>query len=379
MSNTKPIVLSASIPVKRIIEGDTISLYFSTNGVALFQGVNPDTGVVTPAWTDDITNKKCPVITPHVGSARKQAVSLISHKWSYNGVAITFAAGSGWVTSTNLDGKFKLNTADGSIAIIKNLAEKDKNEDSDLLTYEGMASVGAASYEMKKSVDILISMLGGSAYVGGITATSTMLGIVDTDGNEIKTTTLTFWLVNSAGGDVSSFSVKLYRGSETTAAATTSQPKQGITIHRDKTGDGDKLYVDSHQLFIAEFYVPGTSTAVYRCGISIDDAADLYQYTLYSSDTGVGTNNDFTMKPRVTSSKTGKVVTMDKGSVVFEVLRDDTMKVVRSQTVNFTNNAEFNNISFKVTAADTQVTENGKTTEFDVTTNSTIDATVIVD
>lgn len=376
--STKQITLSASMSVRRIIDGDTLSLYFTTNGVALFQGVNPDSGSITPSWSDDITGKKCPVITPHVGSARKQAVSLVEHKWSYNGVDITFATGTGWVKSTNFNGKFKLNTADGSLAIIGNLAEKDKNEDSDSITYTGMASVGSASYEMSKSIDVLISMLGGSAYVGGINATSTAIGSTDENGNYISTSTLTFFL-NNASGAVTSFSVKLYRGAETEEAASTNTPSTGITIHRDKTDDKDKLYVDSHQFFVAEFYVPGVGTPVFRAGISIDDMADLYDFKLYSTDTGVGNGKDFTAKCQVVNTKTGTVATMGKGTIVFNILRGDgTLKVVRSSTVNFANNTEFQKASITVKESDTKATENGKTTEFDVTLNCDLNGEVIV-
>lgn len=342
------ISLSASIPIRRIIDGDTLSLWFSTNGVPLHQGLNPNDYQATPHWTEE--TGKHPEITPHITSATKQAVTLLSHKWSYNGVEIAFNSGTGWVKSSNFAGKFKMNTSTGTLAIIGDLASKD-NQDADVVKYTGMASIGKSSYEMEKSIDILVTMLGSSAFFGGIEASSTMLGVVGDDGKEITTSILKFWLKN-AGGDASKYSVKLYRGSDTTAIATIDNAASGgsITIHRDKTGDNDKLYVDSHQLFIAEFIVDGT--VVYRSGISIDDSADLYQLKLSTDNYSVNSSVSSTIKAQVLNTSTGTAATLGSGTIIFTILDDTDLTVVRTVTKNFSNNAEFNAISFVVSNED---------------------------
>ena len=152
------ISLSASIAVRRIIDGDTLSIWFTTNGIPLHQGLNPNDFTATPKWTESGDH---PVITPNVSSARKNAVSLLTHTWKYNSVEITFASGIGWVKSTNFDGKFKLNTKDGTLAIIGDLATKD-NQDADVLEYTGMASVGSASYEMTNSIGVVVPLVSSS-------------------------------------------------------------------------------------------------------------------------------------------------------------------------------------------------------------------------
>lgn len=341
------ISLSASIPVRRIIDGDTLSIYFSTNGVPLHQGLNPNDFQPTPHWTESGDH---PEITPHVTSARKQAVSLLSHKWSYNNVEIEFNSGTGWVKSSNFVGKFKMNTETGTLAIIGDLASKD-NQDADVVKYTGMASVGASSYEMEKSQSILVTMLGASAFFGGIEASSTMLGVVGDDGKEITTSILRFWLKN-ASGDVSKYSVKLYRGTDTTPIATIENAASGetITVHRDKTGDSDKLYVDSHQLFIAEFIVDGTM--VYRSGISIDDSADLYQLKLSQDNAFVNASISSTIKAKVLNSQKGTAATLGSGTITFSILRDSDLTVVRTAKKTFNNNDEFNAISFVVSNDD---------------------------
>ena len=194
----KEIHLSATAPVRRTLKGDTLSLSLQTNGVPLFQGLNPDTFTVSPKWSE---SGKHPVITPVIGSARKNNVTLTSHAWAYNGKDLGFSfSGTGWETSA-VDNRFKLNHTDGSLSIVADLASK-VNQDSDTLKYSGVAVSGASTYPMEKSIDILVSMLGGSSYFGGVSADTTVLSKGQTQA------VLKPWLFNSAGGEVFSYSVK---------------------------------------------------------------------------------------------------------------------------------------------------------------------------
>lgn len=323
----KEIHLSATAAVRRTLKGDTLSLSLQTNGVPLFQGLNPDTFTVSPKWSEDGTH---PVITPTVGSARKNNVTLTNHAWAYNGKDLGFGfSGTGWETST-VDGRFKLNHADGSLSIVADLASK-VNQDSDTLTYSGDAVMGASIYPMSKSIDILVSMLGGSSYFGGVSADTTVLSKGQTQA------VLKPWLFNSAGGEVSTYSVKLYRGSGTDLAGTYDNPASGITIHRDKTGDLDKLYVDSHQLFVLEFIVDGA--AVYRTGISIDDISDIYQLALNSIGQ-VDEDSNQTFRCIVTNCETGLAPKTINGNVTFVIYTDNNGSVdnIRSETMNWDEN-----------------------------------------
>lgn len=323
----KEIHLSATAPVRRTLKGDTLSLSLQTNGVPLFQGLNPDTFTVSPKWSE---SGKHPVITPIIGSARKNNVTLTSHAWAYNGKDLGFSfSGTGWETSA-VDNRFKLNHTDGSLSIVADLASK-VNQDSDTLKYSGVAVSGASTYPMEKSIDILVSMLGGSSYFGGVSADTTVLSKGQTQA------VLKPWLFNSAGGEVSSYSVKLYRGSGTDLAGTYNNPQSGITIHRDKTGDSDKLYVDSHQLFVLEFIVDGA--AVYRTGISIDDISDIYQLALNSiGQVDEDTNQIF--RCIVTNCETGKAPRSISGNVTFVIYTDNNGSVQnkRSETMTWAKN-----------------------------------------
>lgn len=323
----KEIHLSATAAVRRTPKGDTLSINLQTNGVPLFQGLNPDTFTVSPKWSESGTH---PVITPNVSSARKNNVTLTSHAWAYNGKDLGFSfSGTGWETST-VDNRFKLNHVDGSLSIVADLASK-VNQDSDTLTYSGVAVLGASTYEMGKSIDILVSMLGGSSYFGGVSADTTVLSKGQTQA------VLKPWLFNSAGGEVSAYSVKLYRGSGTDLAGTYNNPASGITIHRDKTGDTDKLYVDSHQLFVLEFIVDGA--AVYRTGISIDDISDIYQLALNSIGQ-VDKDNNQTFRCIVTNCESGKAPRSISGNVTFVIYTDNNGSVEnkRSETMTWAKN-----------------------------------------
>lgn len=333
--------VSASQAVRRIVKGDTLSLYFTTNGTPLFQGLQPDTYTVSPAWTESGTH---PEITPHVGSARKNAVTLTNHKWSYNGTEITWASGTGWVKSTNFSGVFKLNTTDGTIAIVSNLASKT-NQDSDILTYSGTAMLAESSYQLEKSVDILVSMLGGSSYFGGVNLTSSVLS------NDVSSTTLTAWLFNGSGGNVSTYSCKVYRGSESSGnLAATFNSGNSVSIHREQANDDDKLYVDSHQLFIVAFLV--NSNVVYRCGVSVDDIADLYQLSLYSTgEVDESSNQVFRCKIAKSNNNGGSAeVTPSSATVTWNIL-DNNMAVKRTATQSW---ATMNSSGFPVKATDTE-------------------------
>ena len=196
--------------------------------------------------------------------------------------------------------------------------------------------------------------------------------VTDDNGNEITTSILKFWLKN-AGGDVSKYSVKLYRGNETTPITTIENAASGgsITIHRDKTGEDDKLYVDSHQLFIAEFIVDGT--VVYRAGVSIDDNADVFKLVL-SSSSDVNASTDSIITPKVLRNSTRTAATIGNGTIKYYILKSTDLTVVRSTSIDFTNNAEFAAATLTITDSDTK---DGKGNEWDLTVNCELTAQVL--
>lgn len=314
-----------SLPVRKIVKGDTLSPYFTTNGVALFQGVNPDTGTPVPNWNSTYY----PAITPHVGSAQSGAFTLINHRWEYNGTDLKFSTtGSGWVTST-VDARFQMNTADGSIRIVGNLASKD-NQDVDNLKYYGLAVRGEARFEQEKSVDIFISPLGSSSFGGGVSVVSPVLGTLD-DGTNLAETKLASVALYNSNGAVTDFTIKVYKGiTSTTPIGTYNQSSilSSFKVTRDM--------VDGQEVFILEFYVPGVNEAVFRTGFTIMDKDDLYQmeYT-ETSNTLTDDDGSLTYKGYLYAVKTNKEVAVASGTISAKVVKSLDRSTIKSYSCTY--------------------------------------------
>lgn len=328
--------LYTSLPVRKIVKGDTLSLYFTTNGVALFQGVNPDTGVPTPSWTAD----SGPSITPHVGSARGASYSLEAHRWKYNGNDLKFStSGSGWETST-IDSRFRMNHTDGSIQIIGNLASKS-NQDADTLEYSGVARQSEkVTFDVQKTVDIFISPLGSSSFGGGVSVESTAIGTVN--GVVVNSTHITNTVLFNSNGAVTSYTVKLIKGLDGTEIASLPNGKiSTFEITRDM--------VDGQELFIVEFYIDGNTEAVYRTGFTVIDIDDLYQAKAImegqpsDKEGDVGYIKGYLYNVR-TNTEVGA-----SGNVVFKLVNESSGSVIINKTVTY---KEFHDSGVPVTGAD---------------------------
>ncbi len=334
--------LFTSLPVRKIVKGDTLSLYFTTNGVALFQGVNPDTGVPSPTWNTTTG----PAVTPHVGSARGASYTLESHAWKYNGNDLKFSAsGSGWETSS-VDSRFRMNHADGTVQIIGDLASKT-NQDADTLEYSGVARQSeTVVFDVQKTVDIFISPLGSSSFGGGVSVSTQAIGTIN--GAVVSTTHISSSSLYNANGAVGSYTVKLYKGLDGTLLATLQNGKEStFSITRDM--------VDGQQLFIVEFYIDSSTTAVYRTGFTIIDVDDLYQPKAYmegqpSDDGDVGI-----IKGYVYNVRTNTEVLSVSGNVTFKLVNSSDLSVILNKTLTY---AEFNSTGVTVTGANLTDSDN---------------------
>lgn len=327
--------LYTSLPVRKIVKGDTLSVYFTTNGVALFQGVNPDTGVPTPSWNAE----SGPVITPHVGSARGASYSLEAHRWKYNGNDLNFSkSGSGWETST-VDNRFRMNHTDGSIQIIGDLASNN-NQDADTLEYSGVARQSEkVTFDVQKTVDIFISPLGSSSFGGGVSVESTAIGTIN--GVLVNSTRISNTVLFNANGAVASYTVKVRKGLNGTVIASLPNGKiSTFEITRDM--------VDGQELFIVEFYIEGNTKAVYRTGFTVIDIDDLYQATA-TMDGEPSDNLDEVayIKGKIVNVRTNTEVGAS-GNVVFKLVNNSDNSVLISKTVSY---QEFHDTGIPVTGA----------------------------
>lgn len=328
--------LYTSLPVRKIVKGDTLSVYFTTNGVALFQGVSPDTGIPTPSWNAEIG----PVITPHVGSARGASYSLEAHRWKYNGNDLNFSkSGSGWETST-VDNRFRMNHTDGSIQIIGNLASKN-NQDADTLEYSGVARQSAkVTFDVQKTVDIFISPLGSSSFGGGVSVESTAIGTIN--GVLVNSTRISKTVLFNATGAVASYTVKVRKGLNGTVIASLPNGKiSTFEITRDM--------VDGQELFIVEFYIDGNTEAVYRTGFTVIDIDDLYQAQADMDGEPSDNKDDVAyIKGKIINVRTHTEVGAT-GNVVFKLVNNSDNSVLISKTVSY---QEFHDTGIPVTGAD---------------------------
>ncbi|MBQ6097912.1 MAG: hypothetical protein IJK99_09215 [Bacteroidales bacterium] len=259
-----------SITVKRLRNGDTFFISFDLNGIPLFQGVDPVTGIVTPDWTVAANQ---PVITPVVTSARGNVVSLGGHQWSYNGVALLFNGATSGNWTTDSTGKFQLNNTTGALKIIANLASTT-NIASDNLLYTCVATVAGVEYNLSKSVDIQIQSVGASSYYGTINATSEQL-------TALVTQTTVSTKLYLGGTEQNGYYVKWYKD-DTLWSEKSGQAS--ITV-----GRGD---VDGTQLIIAEFYKSSSdATPVFRAGIRIIDTLDDFHVEFRYVNSGGTTSN----------------------------------------------------------------------------------------
>lgn len=255
----------ASITIKRLRNGDHLYIALNNeNGIPLFQSVDFDNGnAVAPDWG---VNANRPVIVPSVVSAMGAQVSISNPGWQYNGTSLAFTGteSGGWKTDST--GKFALRTADNAIKPVANLADPTHLANG-LLTFTCTAHSGGGSYEMSKGIDVILQRGGSSGYYGALTATNMVL---DTS-NPKSTITASLYL---GGAAVEQFYVKWLRDS--TAMTQHNGKKQ---IEATRSG------VDGTQLYVAEFYEGATApsasaTPVAIAGITIIDAADIYQVRL---------------------------------------------------------------------------------------------------
>lgn len=306
-----------SITVKRLRNGDTFFITFGNNGVALFQGVDPATGTVSPDWGVAANQ---PVITPQVTSARGNTVTLGSHRWSYNGEALNFsgATSGGWTADST--GRFQMNTATGALRITANLASKT-NIAADSLTYSCVATVAGVEYSLSKSIDIQIQNVGASSYYGTVSATSEQL-------TELVTSATLTTRLYLGSAEQSGYTVKWYKDD---------------TLWADKSGTSitvGRADVDGTQLVIAEFYPSsGGTTPVFRAGIRIIDTLDDFHVehryvnsagTTAGANREVDTNSPVYVQAYVVNVRTNATVTVS-GAWRMTVMDKDSWTALKTE------------------------------------------------
>ena len=306
-----------SITIKRLRNGDSLFLTLQTNGIPLYQGVDPESGAVSPDWTQAANQ---PVITPVANSVRGNLVSLSHHAWYYNNnsVPLVFNGATSGEWTTDSTGKFQINNNTGALKIIANLASL-ANIANDSLIYRATATVAGVEYSVEKSTDILIQNVGASSYVGFIIASTEQLT------STVTSATLATQLQLAAEG-INNYYVKWYRDNTEWAAKA---GQKTITVTRDD--------VDGTQLFIAEFYKTSSDAApVFRAGIRIIDTLDDFQIVCYISSTNkeVDNGSPVTVAAKIVNQTTGAVVTPSSPTWRMDVMKKSDWSVLKTAATN---------------------------------------------
>lgn len=316
--------VSSSLAVRKVVNGDTLYIVINNpNGVPLFQGYDDSTNSVVPNW--EAVGATQPLLIPSVTSARGQIVSLSNHQWKYNNSTINWKnVENGWFVENATKPRFKMRESDGALQIIANLASTS-NPSTDTLTYSGTATYGGNNIGLEKSVDVVIQKLGSSSFGGGLTATSLTVG-KDSAGNDIESSTISSKLYNSVG-DVTNYTCKWYIGNNYQSG------KDGKTFVITKD------MVDTQALVIAEFYITGNSTPVFKAAISITDNTDMFKAIL-NIDRLPDTNKPGTVTAKLICIDTDKDYTaqipdIGNGTTMsWDIRRKDTWESIKHSDTN---------------------------------------------
>lgn len=257
------------------------------SGRALFQVVEPNTGVVTPNWdATDKTGEELnavldaqPIIQLGVRSAYQYPAKITGVTWSYNNHALKFALnGAEWVTAAadpdNLDAQKFQARIDGEnyqLKIVGNLASQE-NVANRQISYDVNYACNGMTDTVQGSVDVLIQAAGSNSHMLQITATSVEL--------DDKTPSTTLTAVGMYGteyvkiGQDSGYSIKWYQDGEEMKE----QPGAKLTVNRNMVTGGS--------LFIAKLFLNGSAVA--QDSQRINDTADEYQ--IQAIPTAAGAN-----------------------------------------------------------------------------------------
>ena len=285
------------------------------SGLALFQVVDPKTGVVAPNW--DAAGKEGaekeaildaqPIIRLGVRSAYKYPAEIKSVKWYYNKELKFNLRGAEWVTAEadaeNLDAqKFqaRINGENYELKIVGNLASK-KNVANRQISYDVNYVCNGMTDTVKGSVDVLIQAAGSNSHMLQISATSVELD----DKNPSSTLTAvgmygTEYVKIGQDGD---YTIKWYQDGVERNGTT----PDTLVVNRDMVTGGS--------LFIAKLFFKGSAVA--QDSQRINDTADVYQIAAIPTDAGanwIGVGHDATYNLSVTKNGDDYAV----GNVTFE-------------------------------------------------------------
>lgn len=265
------------------------------DGLALFQVVDPNTGVVAPDW--DATCKSGtaetavldaqPIIQLGVRSSAGFPTEITGVTWAYNGTTLNFTLnGSNWVTATN-DSRFqaRINGDYYELKIVGNLASKTEVANKQI-TYEVNYVCNAMTDRVQGTVDVLVQTAGSDSHILQITANRVELDEMNT--TALLTAVGMYGTENVTIGS-NGYTIKWYQD----GVEMVGQTANTLTVTR--------AMVEGGSIFIAKLFLNGNAVA--QDSQRINDIADEYQILWTPTDAGsnyVGPNHNATFTLYVT-------------------------------------------------------------------------------
>lgn len=269
------------------------------DGLALFQVVEPTSGVVSPNWdatgltgTDETTVLDAqPIIQLGVRSSAGYPAEILGATWAYNGTTLNFTLnGANWVTATNNSNfQARINGDYYELKIVGNIASKEEVANKQI-TYEVNYVCNAMSDSVRGSVDVLIQTSGSDSHILQITANRVEL---DDKNNTATLTAVGMYGTDNVAIGSNGYTIKWYQD----GVEMSGQTSPILTVTRDMVSGGS--------IFIAKLFLNGNAVA--QDSQRINDIADEYQVIETPTDAGanwVGINHNATYNLSVTRNGT---------------------------------------------------------------------------
>ena len=253
------------------------------SGLALFQVVEPNTGVVTPNWDattlPEGAEKEAvldaqPIIQLGVRSAYQYPAEIKSVTWRYGNTDLTFSLnGEEWVNAENSPIQpFQARIKDKKyeLKIVGNLASKE-NVANRQITYDVKYACNGMEDTVQGSVDVLIQAAGSDSHLLQITATRVEL---DAENPSAELTAVGMYGTDPVRIGYDGYSIKWYQDGEEMKE----QPGAKLTV--------DRAMVTGGSIFVAKLFLG--ESAVAQDSQRINDIADEYQ--IMATPTVAGAN-----------------------------------------------------------------------------------------
>ena len=278
----------AAFSVRFLRNGDNVIIVRNIvnrkeSGLALFQVVDPNTGVVTPTW--DATGKDGaekeavldaqPIIRLGVRSAYQYPAEITGVTWLYNGADLKFTLdGANWVNTGNATyaGKFqaRINGANYELKIVGDLASKEEVANRQI-TYDVAYACNGMTDKVRGSVDVLIQAAGSNSHMLQISTDRVEL---DAKNESAELTAVGMYGAEYVTIGANGYTIKWYKDGDEISNATAAKLK---VTRKDVTGGS---------IFVAKLFLNGSAVA--QDSQRINDTAD--KYPLVWNATNAGAN-----------------------------------------------------------------------------------------